>query len=230
MSMLDRYRKPGGFIQLLHLMETFGAAKQEKFLHLIREEDPAWGKALESKIITIQRIFSWPAEVVSEIAGNLQQLTLATSLHALTPDQAEILCRTFSHFERRRLEEMRDSSRPTGPEIESALIKIIGEARKMIEENRLRLEEHDADVLIEEGIEERIKAGGGGDRISVDAATTVGEIKTDDSSATSLSGLPQTQSPELKKKLAAALAENNALKLEVSRLRAKMEQIRKAVA
>ena len=41
MSMIDRYKKKGGFLQLLNLLETTGGEKREKFLKMIAEENPA---------------------------------------------------------------------------------------------------------------------------------------------------------------------------------------------
>ncbi|RYZ83809.1 MAG: hypothetical protein EOP04_19245 [Proteobacteria bacterium] len=74
--MLDRYKKKGGFSQLLNLIETSGGRKQEQFLGLIAQENPAWERELKSKILTVDRIFSWPEDVMSEVLSRIQPLTL----------------------------------------------------------------------------------------------------------------------------------------------------------
>ena len=49
--MLTRYRRPGGFLNLLKLIETCGGAKQDKLLKTISDEDQAYDLA-ESLINT----------------------------------------------------------------------------------------------------------------------------------------------------------------------------------
>lgn len=61
MGMLDRYKKKGGFVQLLQLIETSPSKKQEQFLGLIAEESPAWEDTLRKKILTIDKVYSWDA-------------------------------------------------------------------------------------------------------------------------------------------------------------------------
>jgi flagellar motor switch protein FliG len=61
MSSISRYKKAGGFIQLVSLIETFGAPKREKFIEMIDAESPVWAKALRDKMLSIERIFSWSA-------------------------------------------------------------------------------------------------------------------------------------------------------------------------
>ena len=67
MSMLSRYKRAGGFVQLLSLIETSGPSKREKFLEIIRGESSSWGEAIERHSLSIDRIFSWPDEVITEI-------------------------------------------------------------------------------------------------------------------------------------------------------------------
>ena len=44
--MIDRYKKKGGFIQLLNLLETSSKAKQDQFLGLISQESKIWESEL----------------------------------------------------------------------------------------------------------------------------------------------------------------------------------------
>ena len=59
MGMLDRYKKKGGFIQLLNLIETTASPKAEKFLKMIGEESPAWEAEIKKKVLSIDRLATW---------------------------------------------------------------------------------------------------------------------------------------------------------------------------
>ena len=63
--MLSRFRKPGGFMQLLALIESCDPSKQKNLLSLVGPEDPGWAHLLKVKALTFDRIRSWPAPVLS---------------------------------------------------------------------------------------------------------------------------------------------------------------------
>ncbi len=104
MAMLTRYQKSGGFIQILQLIETCGKQKQENFLQMIEKEDPRWATAIKDKMLTIEKIFSWENAVLNEVAGRLQELTLATAMHGLKPEENARLLSTYTHSQRRNIE------------------------------------------------------------------------------------------------------------------------------
>jgi len=79
MSTLGRFRKPGGFQQLLALIETCEPLKQKNLLHLIGVEDPGWAHLVKVKVLTFERIMSWPVEVLMEITPPLPDAILANS-------------------------------------------------------------------------------------------------------------------------------------------------------
>src|SRR5687767_4705782 len=132
MSMLSRYQKSGGFVQLIQLIETCGKQKQDNFLGMIEKEDVRWAQAIKDKMLSMEKILAWDDNVVAEIAGRLQELTLATALHGLTPSQCERLLRTYSHSQKRNIEDLKNSKAPNPAEISSAYIKILQEVRNMI--------------------------------------------------------------------------------------------------
>ena len=104
--MLDRYKKAGGFAQLLKLIETSGAAKQAKFLDLVRQEDPRWWRTIEKKMLNMDRIFSWGEGPVGEIFVRVQELTLVIAKHGISEEHWEMGMKTFSHGQRRRIEDL----------------------------------------------------------------------------------------------------------------------------
>ncbi len=79
MSILGRFRKPGGFQQLLTLIETCDPTKQKNLLHLVGTEDPGWAHLVKIKTLTFSRILSWPIETLMEITPHLPDPVLATA-------------------------------------------------------------------------------------------------------------------------------------------------------
>jgi hypothetical protein len=250
--MLDRYRKTGGFAQLLTLLETCGSAKQEKFLQMIREQDENWAKALEARIMTVDRVFSWPAEVVAELLPTLQDLTIATASRGLNDAQKEILYRTMSSSQKRKIDELAAAGTPSAAEVATTLNKILIEARKAITEGRIRLEKFDPDAAVPDDIEERLKKGPSSAKVTAeessgedggsvsklgrnsaanfDLASTVAPLGPMSPDASRAEAQLRDENGSLKKKLISVVNENGILKQELSRLMTKLEQIKKMAA
>lgn len=148
MGMIDRYRKKGGFLQLLQLIETTDAAKREKFLKMIHDEDKVWGNAVSEKMLSMDKIFAWDANAIGEIMVRLPELTLAVALHGMDKTREEIVLRTFSSGQKRRIHEAYSTKKPNPNEINSAFIKIIEEVRGMVKSGALRFEKLDPALSI----------------------------------------------------------------------------------
>jgi hypothetical protein len=156
MSMLARYRKSGGFLQILKLIETCGKQKQDNFLKMIEEEDPKWAEALREKMLTIDKILSWDDNTVSEISARLQQMTLATALLGLPPESCEKLLKMFSHSQKRVIDDIKAAKESNPGEISAAFTKIIEEVRGLIKEGDLRVEKFAPELIVPDGIEEKL--------------------------------------------------------------------------
>lgn len=157
MAMLSRYQKPGGFLQLLKIIETCGKQKQENFINLVQNEDSRWADALRMKMLTVEKILSWENEPLAEIASRLKEVTLATVLHGLTEEQWQKLSSTFSHSQKRKVEDLKNEKKPTDAELTSAYLKLIEEVRILIIEGYIRIEKFAPDLVIEDKIEEKLK-------------------------------------------------------------------------
>src|SRR6185312_10872527 len=94
MGLLLRYQRAGGFVQLLQLIETCGKQKQDTFLNMIESEDPRWAKAVRDKMLTIERIFGWDDNPLSEVFSRLPVLTIATAMHGLSQEQSARFLKT----------------------------------------------------------------------------------------------------------------------------------------
>lgn len=80
MSMISRYKRSGGFVQLLSLIETSSQTKKDRFLEIIRSESVAWADAIEKHSISLERIFSWSDDTVVEVFKSLPLRNMACAL------------------------------------------------------------------------------------------------------------------------------------------------------
>ena len=251
--MLDRYRKPGGFIQLLGLLETCGPAKQEKFLQIIRAQDGAWAQALEARVLTIARIFTWKDSAVAELVFGLPDLTIATVLHGLDANQRVIFTRALTHAKNLNIQDLFGARLPSPAEVNGSMQKILVAARKLITEGRIRLNEIDPELVVPDDIEECLKKAPARavsknetidpadyeprstgtnhhldflKNIDASAATTVSSAE----SATRLEANLRDENMALRRKVTNLGNENGSLKQDIVRLQMKIEQIRKMAA
>lgn len=252
MGMLDRYRKPGGFLQLLNLIETSGPQKQAKFLEIVKEEDPRWAEMMSEKLLSMQKICGWNNEALMEVVANLQILSLAVMLHGLDEPNRDRFTTAMSNSQKRNVMEHFNASQPSAAEISSTFSRVITDVRKMISDGRLRMDRIDPKLVVEEGIEEALKksvrpmgdnasssfsvAMESSTRVDSDSAAEFHPYPETISSSASMApsgtsnppnGAGSSESILLKKKLTILSNENSILKQEVLRLRGKLEQIKK---
>lgn len=154
--MLLRYKKAGGFKQLLHLLETCGPKKQASFLEIIEKEDSGWAEALRQKMLSVEKIFAWDDNTIGEVVARLPELSLATALHGIKPEVWERASRTLSHSQKRKIQELFEAAKPGAAEISSAFMKIIEEVRSMADFGYVHLEKIDANLVIAADIEEKL--------------------------------------------------------------------------
>lgn len=234
--MLDRYRKPGGFYQLVSLVETCAPAKKEKFLELIRAEDEAWAEAVKEKMLDIDRIFSWDDETLAEIFGTLQDLTIAVVLHDANEDLKKRIFSYMTQARKRKIEDLMGSQNPTPNEVATMQMKLIETVRKMAHDGFIRFEKVDPQLHFDEKIEEElnkvklndVSAFSGTDftiEYENDSAPTPAKENGASASADSEARIAEILS--LKKKLAELSKENAVLRHELSIAKNKLEQIKK---
>jgi hypothetical protein len=156
MSMLDRYRKPGGFVQLLALVEACHPTKQEKLLDIIGQEDYRWSQTVRTKMLSIQRIYSWNDQALAEVFGSLQDLTVAVALHAAEPELKLRVVGFFARGRVRKIEDLLSSKGPTEAEVAATHMKIIESVRKMGSDGFLRFESVDPVLVIGDDIDSQL--------------------------------------------------------------------------
>lgn len=152
MSMLTRFRKQGGFNQLLALIELCDPAKQRSLLHLVGTEDPGWAYLLRSKVLTRDRIMNWPQKILMEITVHLSEPVLLALYSSLNLTQKQRLLASLDSDVLVRLStEINENSRSefTDAEKNAASIKLIQIVREMEGEGQLKFSAFDPGLCLD---------------------------------------------------------------------------------
>lgn len=229
MSMIARYKKKGGFLQLLNLIETCGPQKQDKFLKMIEEEDARWADAVRLKLLTMKRITSWDDNSVAELVVGLMDLTLATAIAGLDQSARDKIYKMMDHSRKRRIEDLIEEKKPNAAEISTAFMQIITETRKMITEGVLLIDKVDPDLIVSSEFEDSILNGIPIVKVSEEMGSKV--TPPVDISAASSSGVAtssqKSEVEQLKKIVSQLTVENQKLKERVVVAENKLSQIKK---
>lgn len=240
MAMLDRYKKTGGFNQLLTLLETCGTQKRVKFLEIIRQEDARWADALVAKLIDFQRFLSWPDAAIAEVTGAMLEINVASVISSLDETQQARLLATLPHIKRRKVEDLLTTQKPSPGEVATSLNKMYETIRKLASDGILRLDKVDPSAYVDSDIEDRLKQGKDifgvisladsiqdapfeNPQLSI-VRTLGGDAKQAD---TRDSKNLEYEIVNLKKKLIVLQQENASLRQELATANGKLDQIRK---
>lgn len=228
MSMIARYKRSGGFVQLLSLLETSGQQKRDKFLEIIREESPAWADALETRLISIDRIFKWSDEVVSEIFKGLPTRNLACAIKGISKEEADRILKFMGHGEKRKLEDELATLAAKPEEINATFIKVIEITRKMIVDGYIRLEKVDPSLDIPEDMEEKLEHEKG---VVTKPVVSLAEDRRAEAVQEAISKAQSSgggaEVLQLQRMVQNLSKENKALKDENKQLKERLDQIRK---
>lgn len=238
MGMLDRYRKTGGFAQLLSLIETCGPSKQEKFLEIVRAEDPRWADAVKVKMLDMNRIYNWNDDTLAEVIGTLQDLTLAIAMLAAPEPVKERISKMLTHGRKRKIDDLIGSNAPSPGEIAATHIKIIETVRKMAHDGYIRFDKIDPQLHIDDKFEEMLIKPPQVVTSAVSAAPSSSDFKIEyETGADPAAGESPTESAgsanataelgTLRKKVTDLSKEVAVLRHELSIARNKLDQIKK---
>lgn len=156
MGMVDRYKKAGGFVQLVQVIETCNAKKREQFMNIIAEESPEWAEALTQKSISFDKIISWSPEVILEVMASVNQLAFSVALKSLSPEQLETFVQKLSPQDRRKIETTLQEMNPTPNEIGASVMKIISETRTLMVQGGLKVDRIDPQLVIPDEFEAKL--------------------------------------------------------------------------
>lgn len=159
MAMVDRYKKSGGFIQLLQVIETCGPKKREQFMKIINEETPRWGEAIQAKMLSFEKILSWQPEAIMEITAQMNPLAFGTALKSLPQEKFDEFSAKLGPQERRKFEQLYKEGSPAPNEISACLMKVINETRLLFAAGTLKFDKIDPELTIPDEIESKLEKG-----------------------------------------------------------------------
>lgn len=229
MSMIMRYKKPGGFKQLLKLIETSGKGKQEKFLAIVKDEDSVWAATIEQKMLTMEKILSWNESTISEIFSRLNDLTISLCSFVLTEDQWKSATRTFSHSRLRNLKDLFHGKTPSVAEQSTAIVNVLTEVRTMIDDGVIKLDQVDENLVIDDKIEDILMQNLGAQKVELSVVPQEVKKLQKEIIVESVEDI-QTELNKLRKKIVSLGTENHNLRRENEEFRKKLLQIKKLSA
>jgi len=108
MSMLQKFRSDGGFRQLVRLIELCEPHRQRTLMDAVRSEDPGWAQLIRIKMLSVERILTWPENTLRKILNTAPthivvpiyhscpdkfKSVIANGLGEQTVAEVEVLCR-----------------------------------------------------------------------------------------------------------------------------------------
>lgn len=148
--MLQRFRKKGGFIQLLTLIETCEPTKRKNLFHLVATEDPGWAYLVKIKSLSFERILDWPVEVLMEITPHLQDRILAAAYAASPADKQSKWLSSVPKMKAREIEQSVSSMSVTEDEKTASIIKIIHTVRDLESKGLIKFSQFDPALVIDQ--------------------------------------------------------------------------------
>lgn len=236
MAMVDRYRKSGGFVQLLQVLETCGPKKREQFMGIISQESPHWAEAINQKSLNYEKILSWPPEHLLEVV-TVNMLTFATALKGLSPDQLSKFLGKFAHQDKGKIEKAMVDLSPSAAEIAASQMKVITDTRGLLISGGLKPEKIDPNLVIPHEFEATLQKGGGlssgtsggGSSSGAGSSVAVNEIVAAALNHNANASSPTTAAEveKLQQKLTLLSKEFQAMKQENLILKDKLDKIKK---
>jgi len=228
MGTLDRYKKKGGFIQILSLIESSEPAKAEKFLSIIAEESQVWADAIKEKALTLDKIKTFSESVLYESLETLPATVLANAM-VKSPDLKDAILPCLSPITRKKIElAMKENPDPRPGDILTCQLRLISACRTAIIEGRVKQTSIPKELQIPENIEMELAHATWAKALSdpnLEIAAQSNPVQTNTNSASETSA----ELVELKRRLQKLLEENQHLKSQVIELQNKINQIKKVV-
>lgn len=223
MAMVDRYKKSGGFVQLLQVIETCGPKKREQFMGIIAEETPAWAQAISEKMLTFEKILSWKPEAILEITANVNPLAFATAVKGLAEPEFKAFCDKLSPQEKRKIEQQCKEITPSPNEIASCVMKVITETRNLFTTGGLKFDKIAPELSLPDEIESKLDSG------SMAAASSAGSTNSspDYSAGMNSTAVPSGDADALRRKVVELNHQINNLRKENLVMKDKLDKIKR---
>lgn len=141
MSMLARYKKPGGKEQLVDLLENCGAKKKEMLVKTISAEDEAFAQEILACVLTAERVMTWDAEVICEAAAKIEEKHLAMLLKDKPQEIFDKMTFGMRDLKLKDVKSCLEVANPTPAEVEAVGIKLVQKVRELAKEGVIKLDE-----------------------------------------------------------------------------------------
>lgn len=143
MSTLARFRKSGGLMQLLQLIETSDLEKQRHLLDLVGKEDPGWASLIKQKCLSSKRILTWPDGVVSQIMDRLPIDFIINLSFVVDGEEFAKIERCLPRHHQLDFHRMREDRKPNQQERWLAQVKLVQLARDLSNSGALQFSTFD---------------------------------------------------------------------------------------
>ncbi len=152
MSNISRYRRPGGLVQLVYLLETSERPKRLELLEIVAKEDPGWAYFIQSKAITIERVLSWPPQVLELIFPRLP-LPFVAILSQMSDDEIRLkIDNSINRSLLREMYQMRDDKIYSAEHRWNVGIKVIQLVRELASQGVLKFSTFDPGLEVDSRI------------------------------------------------------------------------------
>jgi hypothetical protein len=156
MGLLERYKKAGGFVQLLQLLETCTPQKRDKFLSMIREENQHWEAALRPRILTVDRIFTWSPVILTEILTRLQTINIAVLYSSFDEKRRNQMNSILNFNQHKQVKQLVEDKKFSLSEVNISMEKFLVETRSLINLGVIKLDRIDPELEVPTDIEEKL--------------------------------------------------------------------------
>jgi flagellar motor switch protein FliG len=147
MSLLNRYRRKGGFENLLKLVESSTPAKQEQLLKLIEAEDSSWAELIRVKSLSMDKIFSWEPQYLKDIVYRVKPRILGISLIGQSKEVHEKVAACMPEIKWVEVSDYLGDNFGPG-EIHAAQNQVIATTRELVEDGYIRFEDVDPKLVL----------------------------------------------------------------------------------
>lgn len=143
MSMLARYKKAGGLMELVKLIEESSSQKRQQLMSMVMSEDADLAVQVQARIYSYEKLRELPEGLIAEIVAVVPPKFVAMAVFGDAETFVKLvercLGKNFAEYKSER--EIFAEKPPAQTSVEAARRKFLSEARKLEKEGRIKLPE-----------------------------------------------------------------------------------------
>lgn len=149
MSNISRYRRPGGLMQLIYLLETSDRVKKEELLHVVAQEDPGWAYFIRMKALSIERIMTWPGWVWEMVFNRMPLPMVAIAVTMAPPEERPKLLSAVDPQLKKHLQPLLEGKAYSQEHRWNVGVKIIQVVRELQSQGQLKISTFDPGLEVD---------------------------------------------------------------------------------